>query len=184
MHTENNTENEKLFFDKKKLPITSKIIKYQKILNDIDVCNIELNNLINDGMEDSKEHKFIKNMFLIVPKFIIKYDGLNYTEKMIYSLLLSLSNKKNGFSFATNETIANYFNLSIQTVQNAITHLKDIGLISIKKTRFKRKIYIIYDDTKLSNIIFKENKDNIPSSVILSKLKDKIKELSKKENSI
>lgn len=182
MHTKddnNNSENERLFFDRSKLPITSKIIKYQKRLNDIDFCNIELKN--DDDFDKNKKHRFLKNIFLIVPKFIIKYDGLNYTEKMIYSLLLSLSNKKNGYSYATNETIANYFNLSIQTVQNAITHLKDIGFISIRKTRFKRIIYLIYDDIKLSNIILKENKSSV---IKLNELKNELKELEKKSNTI
>lgn len=66
-----------------------------------------------------------------IPIEVLTDTKLNDKEKMIYSLILCLSNEK-GYCYCTNKTISELLNISITQVSKLINLLKDKKYIDVK----------------------------------------------------
>lgn len=78
--------------------------------------------------------------FIIIEKDILIDSRLSDKEKIVYSLICSLSNNKNKSCFANNKYICNLSNIKIRQLQNILNHLKELKYIIIHKKNNKRII--------------------------------------------
>lgn len=76
-------------------------------------------------------------------------DAISSDSKICYGLILSLSNTL-GYSYATNDFIAEHLGISIRTVQRYIKELSEAKLIRVEYVRNKRRL--IYPIIQPSNI--------------------------------
>ena len=85
----------------------------------------------------------------MIPETILKDFNLKPLTKLLYGKLCSLS-KKDGYCWASNNYLANYFNVTSKTISSNIKLLKDKGYIEVDLNKkgsnnFKRKIFINYN---------------------------------------
>lgn len=81
----------------------------------------------------------IPTYYTIMPAEIRLDKRLSAFEKILYSDIMALANKK-GFCYATNQYFANAYQMSISTISHAISKLVDLGFI--------KRIYEYKDKTK------------------------------------
>lgn len=85
------------------------------------------------------------NYYAIVPAFVRYNKSLTYLEKILYGELTALANKF-GYCFATNQYFMDNFGNSERTVRKSISHLSELGFISIQSEisakGTERKIFI------------------------------------------
>lgn len=79
---------------------------------------------------------------ILLDDTIVKSDLLSSTEKLVYGVILALSNHK-GYCYASNEYIAKRVNLSKRTITKAIGELKKANYIRIENIDYQRRIYLI-----------------------------------------
>ena len=87
--------------------------------------------------------------FLIIPSNVYTNDAVSSEAKICYGLILSLSNTL-GYSYATNEFIAEHLGTSIRTVQRYIKELSENKLVRLEYIANKRRL--IYPIIGPSNI--------------------------------
>lgn len=78
--------------------------------------------------------------FIIIEKDILIDSRLSDKEKIVYSLICSLSNNKKKCCYANNKYICNLSNIKIRQLQNILNHLKELKYIIIHKKNNKRII--------------------------------------------
>ena len=77
--------------------------------------------------------------FLIIPSNVYTNDAVSSEAKICYGLILSLSNTL-GYSYATNEFIAEHLGTSIRTVQRYIKELSENKLVRLEYIANKRRL--------------------------------------------
>ena len=87
--------------------------------------------------------------FLIIPSNVYTNDAVSSEAKICYGLILSLSNTL-GYSYATNEFIAEHLGTSIRTVQRYIKELSEAKLVRLEYIANKRRL--IFPIIEPSNI--------------------------------
>jgi len=87
--------------------------------------------------------------FLIIPSNVYTNDAVSSESKICYGLILSLSNTL-GYSYATNEFIAEHLGTSIRTVQRYIKELSEAKLVRLEYIANKRRL--IFPIIEPSNI--------------------------------
>lgn len=87
--------------------------------------------------------------FLIIPSNVYMNDTITSDAKICYGLILSLSNTL-GYSYATNDFLAEHLGASIRTVQRYIKELSEAKLIRLEYIANKRRL--IYPIIEPSNI--------------------------------
>ena len=87
--------------------------------------------------------------YLIIPEKIIKDNTLTASDKLIFGKIYSLT-KQEKYCWASNQYLADYFNVTASHISKSINRLKNrnylyIDLDMSQKNNTKRKIYIYYD---------------------------------------
>ena len=77
--------------------------------------------------------------FLIIPSNVYLNDKVTSEAKICYGLILSLSNTL-GYSYATNDFMADHLGISIRTVQRYIKELEAAKLIRLEYIANKRRL--------------------------------------------
>lgn len=77
---------------------------------------------------------------IILDDSIVKSEKINFTEKLVYGVILSLANNK-GYCYASNEYISEKVNLSKRTITKSIGELKKVNYIRVENVNFERHIY-------------------------------------------
>jgi len=77
--------------------------------------------------------------FLIIPSNVYMNDTITSDAKICYGLILSLANTL-GYSYATNDFIAEHLGISIRTVQRYIKELSEAKLIRLEYIANKRRL--------------------------------------------
>ena len=92
--------------------------------------------------------------YTILPSEIRLDKRLSYFEKILYSDIITLANKK-GYCYATNSYFAKVYQTSISTISKSISKLVEVGFIKRKyqykansKMIERRKLYIPENDTR------------------------------------
>jgi hypothetical protein len=65
--------------------------------------------------------------------FVLMQDNLNISEKLIFSILFSLSTQC-GFAFCSNLWLSSILGLDTSTIKRHLSHLKELGFIDSKVT--------------------------------------------------
>lgn len=76
--------------------------------------------------------------FIHVPGFILAREDLNLQAKVIYGLIIGLSNKR-GYCYATNEWMGKLLGLSSRAVSRYVSQLKDLGLVNIEIKKYSNE---------------------------------------------
>ena len=108
-------------------------------------------------------------IYAIVPKEIYKTKLLTPEEKLIAERIIYLC-KKEGFCWITNKSLAEMYNIKIETASRHIKHLEEIGLIKCqyeKNDKNTRRIIQLIDDiwTNWSNRDKSNNHNNMDQPV-------------------
>lgn len=85
----------------------------------------------------------LDNTYLILPEKIATDCDLTPISRLIFAKIYGLS-KSDGYCWATNKYLSQYFNVSIRTISMSISTLYKKKYISIFGNNSKRKIYINY----------------------------------------
>lgn len=80
---------------------------------------------------------------ILLDDAIVKSDLLSSTEKLVYGVILALSNSK-GYCYASNEYIAKRVSLSKRTITKAIGELKKLNYIRVENIDYQRRIYLTH----------------------------------------
>lgn len=91
-----------------------------------------------EAMEDKTtnyKHKKEKN-FLMIPHYIASHGSLSAESKLLFGKIKALSNNKNKFCWASNKSLAEYFNTTDRTIRRWLEELTENGLI---KREYKLK---------------------------------------------
>ena len=88
--------------------------------------------------------------FVMIPEKLIQDDRLTSMSKLVFGKIYSLS-ISNGYSYATNGFLANYFKISIRTIGKCISELSKYHYIQVifdrkEVNQIKRKIFVIYEN--------------------------------------
>ena len=96
--------------------------------------------------------------FLIIPSNVYLNDKITSEAKICYGLILSLSNTL-GYSYATNDFMADHLGISIRTVQRYIKELEAAKLIRLEYIANKRRlIYPIIGPSDIEKGLRSQNK--------------------------
>ena len=92
----------------------------------------------------------LEKNYIVIPEKIVQDKSLTPLSKLVFGKIYSLS-KSEGYCWATNKFLAEYFNISKRTIGLCINLLVSNGYIYIKlqyknQNNSKRKIYIVYDN--------------------------------------
>lgn len=87
--------------------------------------------------------------FLIIPSNVYTNDTVSSEAKICYGLILSLSNTL-GYSYATNDFLAEHLGTSVRTVQRYIKELLEAKLIRLEYIKNKRRL--IFPIVEASNV--------------------------------
>lgn len=113
-----------------------------------------------------------KSNYYIIPKFILKDKRLKLLDKLLYSIILSLSNNESGYCFASNKYFGELLDRKTDAISKSIKRLKKLKYINNyydvneNKNCDKRKIYINTDfetlilNTHNNNNAIDDNKKN------------------------
>jgi len=108
---------------------------------------------------DHSEDKLIQGAprFFKTMAYILKDERLSSTDKLVFSLLTSLSERK-GYSWARNEYIAKSLKRSPSTVSNSISKLEKLSYINIDDPKsFKRRVRINHYCGDSSYVSYKDS---------------------------
>lgn len=102
------------------------------------------------------------NYYSIIPA-PVRYDKrLRANEKVLYSELTALSNKK-GYCWASNQYIADLYQVDTRTVSKWVSNLHKYGYIDVEiANNTSRKIWIVQIDTQDQKIEPQRSKDEAP----------------------
>lgn len=89
--------------------------------------------------------------YIIIPDFILEYEKLNPTAKLLMGVINSLSYKDN-VCFASNEYFSKRLKVSKRTITATISMLKKQNLIKIEVINHLRTIYLNYEQEHYSSI--------------------------------
>lgn len=109
---------------------------------DLTIDNLDLSSRKNDD-----------GTYVVVPKIIFNHDKLNASEKILYSIILSLSRNQYKESSASTKYLAKVSGLSIRMIQDYINSLKEKGFITWRKKGNKRFFTPLYWDKDAHAII-------------------------------
>lgn len=79
--------------------------------------------------------------YAYIPDYIISYNKLNATARLLMGVIYSLS-MKTGECFASNEYLSNKLGFTKRTIFTAISSLKKEDLIKVKNVNDNRRILI------------------------------------------
>lgn len=79
---------------------------------------------------------------ILLDDSIVKSKKINSTDKLVYGVILALSNNK-GYCYASNDYIAKRVSLSKRTITKTISDLKKANYIKIETVDYQRRIYLI-----------------------------------------
>lgn len=79
-----------------------------------------------------KEPQAAPEGYVIIPAHILRHKDLSYAERIIFGRVLALMQNEAGCCWANNEYIAQTSGCRIRTVERAIPHLAELGLLSIE----------------------------------------------------
>ena len=86
----------------------------------------------------------LSNYYSLMPGRVLLSKDINSTEKMLYSELMSLTNKY-GFAFISNSKLSQLVNLSERQLIRSLNNLLKYGFINYgKDIKSKRLIYVTY----------------------------------------
>ena len=90
-------------------------------------------------MEETENFNNIQ--YIIIPNYILTSQVLTPNDKILYSLIMLLSNNKLGVCFCSNEFLSKLCNLSIRQIQNILSKLQKYDYIKVSIKENKRYIY-------------------------------------------
>ena len=139
----------------------------------------------SDPEPETKQNKTTINEFglpnIVIPAEVLFHSGLSSTEKILFGIINNLSATENG-CWASNRYLANFLNLKMQTISNAISILKKLGFLDVIITQRSdgmqvRRIFIDKNYLKKHEKILIEAYKNINRETILKKSKTPIKKI-------
>lgn len=80
---------------------------------------------------------------ILLDDSIVKSKKINSTDKLVYGVILALSNHK-GYCYASNDYIAKRVSLSKRTITKAISDLKKANYIKVETVDYQRRIYLTH----------------------------------------
>lgn len=93
--------------------------------------------------QTQKKYRVIKGGFVKLPKVVLMAKGLSRNAKALYALLLNYA-RENMECYPAQKTLAEKLNVSIDTIRDDLTELKNFGLITVKQSGLnKPNIYQI-----------------------------------------
>lgn len=100
-----------------------------------------------------------KPKYYIIEFNVLEDNRLSSTDKIIYSIINNLRNKK-GFCFCTNNYIAKILNVDNKTIQRSITKLLRYGYLN-RYTKNNKRYLITFSTQAINNIEIDESINNI-----------------------
>lgn len=102
--------------------------------------------------QTTKKYRTIKGGFIKLPKVVLFAKGLSRNAKALYALLLNYA-RENMECYPAQKTLAKELGVSVDTIRDDLTELKEFGLITVKQSGLnKPNIYQIIELEKVSKL--------------------------------
>ncbi len=102
--------------------------------------------------QTTKKYRVIKGGFVKLPKLVLLAKGLSRNAKALYALLLNYA-RENMECFPSQKTLAEKLNVSVDTIRDDLSELKEFGLITITQSGLNRpNVYKIIELEKVSKL--------------------------------